>query len=243
MRVLRLVKLSAWRNRTVALNQMRAIVATGPEELRPLFRDVSVHQLVERAAARLVRAVVWYWAQRRSRLRQLARRVQGFDAEMAEINQLLEPLVAATAPEALSCVGVGTDVASALLVAAGDNPERLRSERTFAHLCGVSPIDAAPSGKNERHRLNRSGDRQANAALWRIVMTRITCDPYEALHRPANEGRPLEARGHALSQALHREGGLRGPTSRKSGLTSLGASISRILPNREKLRSRQDGLT
>jgi transposase len=58
-------------------------------------------------------------------------------------------------------------VASALLVAAGDNPERLKGEATFAHLCGVSPIDAS-SGKQERHRLNRGGDRQANAALWHI---------------------------------------------------------------------------
>src|SRR5207302_4438377 len=98
------------------------------------------------------------------------------EAEVAELDALLVPLVAETAPELLAVMGVGTDVASALLVAAGDNPERLRSERTFAHLCGVSPIDAS-SGKNERHRLNRSGDRQANAALWRIVMTRITCDP------------------------------------------------------------------
>ena len=56
-----------------------------------------------------------------------------------------------------------------------DNPERLRSEATFAHLCGVSPLDAS-SGKNERHRLNRGGDRQANSALWRIVTTRMVCD-------------------------------------------------------------------
>jgi transposase len=76
----------------------------------------------------------------------------------------------------LPAEGVGTDVASALLIAAGDNPERLRSERTFAHLCGVSPPDAS-SGKQERHRLNRSGDHQANSALWRIVMTRIVYDP------------------------------------------------------------------
>ena len=88
---------------------------------------------------------------------------------------LLAELVAETAPELLARPGVGTDTATALLVAAGDNPERLRSERSFAHLCGVAPLDAS-SGKQERHRLNRSGDRQANAALWRIVMTRIVYD-------------------------------------------------------------------
>jgi transposase len=88
----------------------------------------------------------------------------------------LDPLVAPTAPKLLTCEGVGTDVASALLVAAGDNPQRLRSERTFAKLCGVAPMDAS-SGKQERHRLSRAGDRQANSARRRIVMTRIVYDP------------------------------------------------------------------
>ena len=71
--------------------------------------------------------------------------------------------------------GVGPDVAGALLVAAGDNPERLRSDAAFASLCGVSPVPAS-SGKTNRHRLNRGGDRIANNALWRIVMVRLTCD-------------------------------------------------------------------
>jgi transposase len=175
MRVLRLVKLSARRSKTMAVNQMRSIVATGPEELRDQLRDLSAKMLVRRAAA-LRPTGTGNLAATKTALRQLARRAQGFDAEIIEINAQLEPLVAATAPELLDCEGVGTDVASALLIAAGDNPERLRSERTFAHLCGVSPLDAS-SGKQERHRLNRSGDRQANSALWRIVMTRIVYDP------------------------------------------------------------------
>jgi transposase len=63
-----------------------------------------------------------------------------------------------------------------VLVAAGDNPQRLRNEATWAHLCGVTPIEAS-SGKITRHRLNRSGDRQANHALWRIALTRMSNDP------------------------------------------------------------------
>jgi len=98
------------------------------------------------------------------------------EEEVAELDAILGPLVAETAPALLARVGLGIETASALLVAAGDNPERLRSERTFAHLCGVAPIDAS-SGKNERHRLNRGGDRQANSALWKIVITRMVCDP------------------------------------------------------------------
>ena len=97
------------------------------------------------------------------------------EAEVVEIDAILEQLVAETAPELIARPGIGTECASALLVAAGDNPERLRNEATFAHLCGVAPLDAS-SGKHERHRLNR-GDRQANSALWRVVITRMVDDP------------------------------------------------------------------
>ena len=95
---------------------------------------------------------------------------------MAEIDAVLRPLVAETAPDLVALYGVGPDTAGALVVAAGDNPGRLRNEATFAHLCGASPLDAS-SGKQLRHRLNRGGDRQANAALWRIVFTRMASDP------------------------------------------------------------------
>ncbi len=106
----------------------------------------------------------------------LARRAIALEAEIAELAAILAVLVAETAPELIAQVGVGTDSASALLVAAGDNPGRLRREATFAHLCGTAPIDAS-SGKQQRHRLNRGGDRQANSALWHIVITRMVCDP------------------------------------------------------------------
>jgi transposase len=72
--------------------------------------------------------------------------------------------------------GVGPDVAAKLLIAEGDNPHRLRSEAAFAALCGASPLDAS-SGKQQRHRLNRGGDRQANNALWTIAMVRMSSDP------------------------------------------------------------------
>ena len=72
--------------------------------------------------------------------------------------------------------GVGPDTASAILVSAGDNPHRLRDERSFAALAGTNPIPAS-SGKTTRHRLNRGGDRQLNAALWRIAIIRLATDP------------------------------------------------------------------
>ena len=103
-------------------------------------------------------------------------------------------------------MGLGTDTASALLVAAGDNPERLRSEATFAHLCGVSPLDAS-SGKNERHRLNRGGDRQANSALWRIVITRMVCDARtrDYIERRMKEGLSKKEAFRCLKRYIARE--------------------------------------
>ena len=206
MRVLRLVKLSARRGRTVALNQMRSIVATGPEELRARFRDLPAGALIAQAAALRPAGNRDVLAATKIALRQLARRAQAFQDEIDEINALLEPLVAETAPELLSREGVGTDVASALLVAAGDNPERLRSERSFAHLCGVAPLDAS-SGKQERHRLSRSGDRQANSALWRIVMTRIVYDPRTKVYidRRMKEGLSKREAMRCLKRYVARE--------------------------------------
>lgn len=106
----------------------------------------------------------------------LGRRVLALDEETDRIDKILTPLVAETAPQLLAVFGVGVDTAAALLVSAGDNPERLRSEAAWAHLCGVAPIQAS-SGKVTRWRLNRGGDRQANAALWRIVICRMSTDP------------------------------------------------------------------
>ena len=79
------------------------------------------------------------------------------------------------APQLLELYGVGPDTAATLLVAAGDNPHRIKSEAAWAHLCGVAPIPAS-SGKTVRHRLNRGGNRQANSALYRIVVSRLSGD-------------------------------------------------------------------
>jgi len=102
--------------------------------------------------------------------------VLALDEEKARIDALLTGLVTQTAPQLLALHGVGIDTAAAVLVTAGDNPGRLRSEAAWAHLCGTAPIPAS-SGKVTRYRLNRGGDRQANRALWGIVITRLRNDP------------------------------------------------------------------
>jgi transposase len=109
-------------------------------------------------------------------LRELARRVEFFDAQLQRLDALIVPLVTTHAPGLLAVYGVGPDTAAMLLVAAGDEPARLRSEAAWAHLCAVAPIPAS-SGKVTRRRFNPGGDRQANHALWRIVITRMSAHP------------------------------------------------------------------
>ena len=176
IRVLRVARSSARKDRVRALNQLRSLVSTAPEELRRELRDLSISRLVNTAAGLRPNQRTDVLNATKLAMRSLGRRVRDIDAELAEIDAVLRPLVAETAPDLVALYGVGPDTAGALVVAAGDNPGRLRSEATFAHLCGASPLDAS-SGKQLRHRLNRGGDRQANAALWRIVFTRMASDP------------------------------------------------------------------
>jgi transposase len=161
MRVLVVARRSARRQRTSTLNQMRQLCFCAPEAIRSRFAGVSVFQLVNQAAVLRPRGSDDVEAITLATLRTLARRVRHLDTEVDWSTAELEPLVVGFAPDLLAVFGVGVDTAATLLVAAGDNPHRLRSEAAWAHLCGVAPIPAS-SGKIVRHRLNRGGDRQAN---------------------------------------------------------------------------------
>jgi len=105
-------------------------------------------------------------------LRLLGERYQALGAELAEVDAELDRFTALAAPRLRQLCGIGPEIAGALLAAVGDNPERLRSEAAFSMLCGAAPIPAS-SGKTVRHRLNRGGNRQANTALYRIVVVRL----------------------------------------------------------------------
>ena len=179
MRVLRVARCSARSSRTQAINQMRSLISTAPDELRAELRDLPIYKILTIAGAYRHTGRTDVTTLTKLALRTLARRALSLEEEVKEIDRLLKTLVKETAPELYAVDGVGTDVASAIMVAAGDNPERLKNEATFAKLCGVSPLDAS-SGKQERHRPNRSGDRQANSALWHIVFTRMVNDPRTA---------------------------------------------------------------
>jgi transposase len=176
IRSLRVARRSALKARTQATNQLLALVLTSPEELRASLRSMSLPRLVKVAARFRPGPLLDPAAATKLALRHLARRHAALSAEIAELDRALAQVVSEAAPGLLALPGVGTDVAGALLVAAGDNPERLSSEAAFARLCGVAPLPAS-SGKTNRHRLNRGGDRIANNALWRIVLVRMSSDP------------------------------------------------------------------
>jgi transposase len=206
MRVLRVARFSARKARTQALNQMRSLISTAPESIRDELRHLKAGPMLDSASAYRPGTKQDLVSLTKFSLRLLARRAIALEAEVAGLDALLSPLVAETAPDLLAVMGLGTDTASALLVAAGDNPERLRSEATFAHLCGVAPLDAS-SGKNERHRLNRGGDRQANSALWRIVITRMVCDARtrDYIGRRMKEGLTKKEAFRCLKRFIARE--------------------------------------
>src|SRR5205807_504890 len=167
---------SARRNRTATINQMRALVSTAPDDLRARFAHHTTISLVKEAAVMRPRAGDAVGFATRIALRELGRRADYLADEIDRVDALIAPLLIARAPGLLALPGVGRDTAAILLIAAGDHPDRLRSEAAWAHLCGSAPIPAS-SGKITRRRLNPAGDRQANHALWRIVLTRMSFEP------------------------------------------------------------------
>src|ERR687885_1684717 len=177
IRTLNVARRSAVKARTQAANQLRALLVTAPEPMRHQLRRMSLAQLVSTAAAfRPTTPLPSPLAATKLDLKSMAVRHQQLSAEIEALDRHLAILVAEAAPALLTAKGMGTHTAAALLLAAGDNPERLRTESAFAHLCGVAPIPAS-SGKTNRHRLNRGGDRDANRALYLLAVGRMGWDP------------------------------------------------------------------
>jgi transposase len=177
MRILLVARRSARQQRIQSLNQLRHLVFTAPESIRIRFKDRPKTGLVSEAANMRPRKGTDPITYRTNlMIKGLARRIKSLDAEMRTIDQTLRSLIEETAPALLELYGVGVDTAATLLVTAGDNPDRLSSEGSWAHLCGVTPLPANSGKVTTRFRLNRGGDRQANAALYRVVLTRMSSD-------------------------------------------------------------------
>jgi transposase len=206
IRSLRVARASAIKARTQSVNVLKALLVTAPAELREQLRGRSAAALA-RAAVRLQPGPVTSpLAAAKLALSTLARRYQALTAEIDTLTEQLDQLIAKAAPNLVALFGVGADSAGALLVAAGDNPHRLCSEAAFAMLCGAAPVEAS-SGKTTRHRLNRGGDRQANAALYRIVVVRLRWDQptKDYMARRLAEGKTKKETIRCLKRYVARE--------------------------------------
>ena len=171
LRMFRLARTSAVKSRTQAINQLKAVIVGAEPALRESLSDLSNAALI-RCCANLPEAAPTDVATATCfTLRRLAARIQALTAEERQLQRQITVVLTAHAPQLLQRHGIGPDSAAALLITAGDNPDRMHSEASFAALCGVSPIEAS-SGKTRRRRLNRGGDRRANSALYHIALTR-----------------------------------------------------------------------
>nr|WP_229840050.1 IS110 family transposase [Streptomyces brasiliensis] len=175
IRMFKMAKGSAIKSRSQAINQLKAVLVSADPALRESLTGLSNPELIRRCSELEAVDGIGPAAAARHTLRLLARRIQHLTEEINDLTARITTAIAARAPRLLEHYGVGPDTAAALLIAVGDNPQRMGSEASFAALCGVSPVEAS-SGKTQRRRLNRGGDRQANSALYTIVLARLRWD-------------------------------------------------------------------
>ena len=207
LRALRVARRSAVKARTQAANQLHALLSTAPDRLREDLRGLPTKRLVEKAARfRRGAGPADPASATRFAMRSVARRHRTLSEEIAELDAHIRRLVEEAAPELVALDGVGPDSAAALLVAAGDNPERLKSEASFAHLCGAAPVPAS-SGKTVRHRLNPGGNRDANRALHVVALNRLRRDPRTRRYvaRRTAEGKTKKEAMRCLKRYIARE--------------------------------------
>jgi transposase len=178
LRVLKACRKTAVSARKVALQMIQSTIISAPDELREVLRKMTRMQLIRTLAAwrpdltdyrNLVSAY-------KITLKSLGRRYLELHDEIADLDTMIVAIVEELAPSLVARSCIGHESAAQLLLTAGDNSERVRSEASFAALCGASPVPAS-SGKTNRHRLNRGGDRAANSALHIIAIGRIRTDP------------------------------------------------------------------
>ena len=179
LRNLRVARNDAVNHRAQTITKLKAIIATAPNELRDQFKPLGTPDLIRQVAALrpdlAAAAAGDITAAVKTTMRSLARTYRHLSDQIAELDALITPLIRVINPTILDVHGLGPDTAGQLLVTAGSNPTRMRSEACFAMLTGAAPLPAS-SGRTNRHRINHGGDRQANKALWRIALTRMATD-------------------------------------------------------------------
>jgi transposase len=195
LRALHIARRSAVKHRTAVINQIKAMLVSAPDVVREKYRGLTVLKLIDVLARCRPDALADPWAQSvLTAAKMLAQRVQFLEAQAEALEVQIDALVTDANPGLRAAYGVGADTAAQLLITAGANPHRLHSEAAFAALCGVAPVPAS-SGKTNRHRLSRGGDRAANNALHRIALVRLSH------HQPTKDYAQRQLRnGHSKSK-------------------------------------------
>ena len=177
LRVLKACRKTAVSARRTALQMIHNTIVCAPDGLRDQLRSLTRMQLVRTLASWRPDLTAYRDLDSAYRigLKSLARRYLELHDEIADLDAMIAAIVDELAPNLVARNSIGHTGAAQLLLTAGDNPERLRSEASFASLCGVSPVPAS-SGRTVRHRLNRGGDRAANSALHIIAIGRLRTD-------------------------------------------------------------------
>jgi hypothetical protein len=206
LRQIKIAKDTAVKARTAAMISLKAVLVTATAALREELQPLSKMKLISRCAGLRPGPVDDVHAAAKHTPPSLARRWQQLDAEVKEHERLLTELTTALSPQLVAAFGVGPDTAAELLIVAGDNIDRVRSEPAWARLCGVAPIPAS-SGMTTRHRLNRGGHRQANSVLYRSVIVRMQHhEPTQAyVARRTAEGKTKAEIIRCLKRLLARE--------------------------------------
>ena len=202
----KLAKASAIKARTQTINQLKAVLVAADPQLRETLSGLSNLRLIRRCTQLDVDTPQDTTSAAAYTLRLLARRILALTSEIRDLEHRITTAVTSHTPTLLGRQGIGPDNASALLITAGDNPDRLRSEASFATLCGVNPLEAS-SGRTSRRRLNRGGDRQANSALYRIAPSRLRWDARtrDYLARRITEGKTRREAIRCLKRYIARE--------------------------------------
>lgn len=206
IRQVKIAKDTAVKARTAAIVALKQVLVNAEPDLREHLQPLSKMALLDRCAGLRPGELSTPLAASKHTLRSLAKRWHALNEEVREHERLLGELTLVLAPKLVGAFGIGADTASELLIVAGDNIERVRSEAAWAKLCGVAPLPAS-SGMTTRHRLNRGGHRQANAALYRAVIVRMQHhEPTKAyVARRTAEGKTKSEIIRCLKRLLARE--------------------------------------
>ena len=208
LRMLHKTRQTAVKSRRVALQMINDQIVSAPEELRDQLRGMTRMRLIRHLVATRPDKTDFRTPDGAARisLKHLAMRYVELDDEVSELDDAIAAILADLAPKLVALPCVGPQTASQLMITVGDNPERIKSEASFAMLCGVAPIPVS-TGMKTRHRLNRGGDRAANSAIHIIAVGRLRTDERTRafVDRKMSEGHTKTEAIRCLKRYISRE--------------------------------------